>query len=375
MFYRRDWERVRARHARFFSDDVPETCLISVYAPTCARYGVAPSRSPEERVARRTDPELILKDALTAFEHTCFEGDAFATLSLDFGASGHAGFFRGAKYQMGDTVWFFPSMEESGGALPEFDETMPLYRQTMEAARYLTRESGGRYLLSTPDIAGNADALSHLRGAENLMLDMYDEPEWVEQAIERIRAGWSRAMDAFYDISLKCNDGGSGIGWLHTFAPGRHAQLQCDMSVMLSSELFDRFIAPDLSAQSAALDAPMYHLDGMEQLRHLDTILALPNLKAIQWTRVAGQPSPVNFIPALKRIQQSGVRLLINHIGVNEMLSLIEALDPGLIHFVIDAPDAQSARHAVQAAESACARKRPTFAGFRPEDGAMEARK
>ena len=40
-------------------------------------------------------------------------------------------------------------------------------------------------------------------------------------------------------------------------------------------------------------------------------ILSLEKLDMIQWTYVAGQPSPVNFIPELKKIQATGKCLLL----------------------------------------------------------------
>ena len=111
---------------------------------------------------------------------------------------------------------------------------------------------------------------------------------------------------------------------------------------------------PALCIQAQLLDTPLYHLDGMEQLRHLDMLLSIPNLKAIQWTHVSGQPSPIQFLPVLRRIQQSGVRLIINQVDVDEMLSLIEYLDPGKIHFVIETSTPQDAANAVNTAQKAC---------------------
>lgn len=40
-------------------------------------------------------------------------------------------------------------------------------------------------------------------------------------------------------------------------------------------------------------------------------ILSLPGLKAIQWTNVAGQPSPVHYLDTLQRIQKAGVGLIV----------------------------------------------------------------
>ena len=54
-----------------------------------------------------------------------------------------------------------------------------------------------------------------------------------------------------------------------------------------------------------------YHLDGQEQIRHLDSLLSLKNLRATQWTPVAGQPFTSDFIPVLQRIQNAGKNLVL----------------------------------------------------------------
>ncbi|MDR1446600.1 MAG: hypothetical protein LBI90_06895, partial [Treponema sp.] len=59
------------------------------------------------------------------------------------------------------------------------------------------------------------------------------------------------------------------------------------------------------------LEYPCYHLDGREQLRHLDKLLGIQRLRMIQYTFVAGQPSPIEQLPALKKIQESGKLLLV----------------------------------------------------------------
>lgn len=56
---------------------------------------------------------------------------------------------------------------------------------------------------------------------------------------------------------------------------------------------------------------PVYHFDGKEQINHLDHLLAQKELQMIQWTNVDGQESPAHFIPALKRMQEAGKKILV----------------------------------------------------------------
>ena len=87
--------------------------------------------------------------------------------------------------------------------------------------------------------------------------------------------------------------------------------MQADLSVMISQEMYEEFVKPELEEQIRWIDYPVYHFDGIEQTKHLDIILGLEKLKAVQWTHVAGQPSAVHYLPTLQRIQKAGKSLII----------------------------------------------------------------
>jgi hypothetical protein len=158
----------------------------------------------------------------------------------------------------------------------------------------------------------------------------------VRQALAIIQEAWSRTNREVHKIVRANNHGGCTIGWLHTWAPGFHAQLQCDLSVMISQELFAEYVMEELQAQSALLDYPLYHLDGIDQLRHLDMILSIEGLKMVQWTCVEGQPPPIHFLPQLKRIQAAGKGLLIK-IEPAWLVPLMEELSSKGLYLVVQA--------------------------------------
>ncbi|MFP4378696.1 MAG: hypothetical protein ACLFP4_16765 [Spirochaetales bacterium] len=292
--------------------------MIAVTAPAAGGHRCNNGDEPAVALERRwTDGEYILKRNLQRFEETYFAGDAFPQIWLNLGASGHAAFFSGAKYGFDDsTIWFERSlgdgpMSDDDPPEVEFDPEAPLYRATLDLARYLADEARGRFFVSMPDTSGNLDALAHLRGSEGVLTDMISRPEWVHRELVRVQEAWRRTVESVYQITHENNDGGSTIGWLNTWAPGRHAQMQCDLSVMISPECFREFAVPELDAQIDWMDHSLYHFDGIDQARHLDALLDLDGLDAIQFTCVAGQPSPVHYLPLLKRIQNAGKSLLI----------------------------------------------------------------
>lgn len=309
MRYVDDWDARKQRLTAFWSRELVDRCCCSVtVSPKGAHERNVPGTAAE-RLRHWTDPETIIKRNRARMAATHYAGDSFPQAFLDLGAAGHAGFFSGARHQFGDSVWFFPSLDELSELA--FDEHSFLYQKTLELARALVRDSGGDYFVSMPDTSGNADALSHLCGPERLLPAMLDEPDAVSLALGKIEAAYERIISEVSAIVRDNNQGGGTIGWLDTWAPGLHAQMQSDMSVMISPRLFEAFVMPELARQCAFLDCPLYHFDGAEQIRHLDNLLSIPNLRAIQWTQVDGQPPATAYMGELRKIQAAGVCLVI----------------------------------------------------------------
>ena len=82
--------------------------------------------------------------------------------------------------------------------------------------------------------------------------------------------------------------------------------LQSDFSAMISPQMFERFVLPDLEAGCEMLDYAFYHLDGKGQIPHLDLLLEIPRLRGIQWIPGAGQPEAEGWLTLLKRIKDAG---------------------------------------------------------------------
>ena len=115
-------------------------------------------------------------------------------------------------------MWFFPSLTDIDAL--EFDESGFMYQKTLELARAFAEDSGGDYMVSMPDTTGNADALAHLMGSEELLPAMLEEPEAVARALQKIEPVYERTMREVYDIVRGVNEGGSCVDWLSTWAPG-----------------------------------------------------------------------------------------------------------------------------------------------------------
>ena len=230
-----------------------------------------------------------------------------------------------------ETVWFDPvfDQESEPEQLPplEFDETNYWWRVMEETLRTAADLGCGKYLVGCPDLVENVDILSALRVGETLMLDMIDRPEWVEQKVQEINKVWFEAYQRIYDI-IKLDDGSSAFGPFRVWGPGKTAKLQCDASAMFSPAMFERFVVPCLTEQCDWLDFSMYHLDGTQAICHLDSLLSIDSLDAIEWTPQAGleQGGHPRWYDLYRKVLSAGKSVQAVAVAKNEIIPLLDAI-------------------------------------------------
>ena len=106
---------------------------------------------------------------------------------------------------------------------------------------------------------------------------------------------------------------------------------------MVNRGTLKAFVLPELEEACDWLDYSVYHFDGQEQICHLDILLSIQGLNAIQWTHVAGQPDVTAFIPVLQRIQAAGKGLILFPETIGQASALLEHLCPRGLYLITHA--------------------------------------
>jgi hypothetical protein len=78
------------------------------------------------------------------------------------------------------------------------------------------------------------------------------------------------------------------------------------------------------------LDRSCFHLDGPDALNHLDDLLALKELDAIQWVSGAGNKSQIEWSEMLHKIQQAG-KIIILHLSASDVKRIHGEYKPELL--------------------------------------------
>ena len=132
----------------------------------------------------------------------------------------------------------------------------------------------------------------------------------------------------------------------YLWSPGKTAKLQCDGSAMFSPEMFREFVLPGLKEQTEYIDYTMYHLDGTQSIVHLDAILEIEKLNAVEWTPQAGEPGGTDprWYPLYRKILESGKSLQVLVDSPSRIADLLNAVGTEGIYLLGTGDEASSER-------------------------------
>ena len=225
--------------------------------------------------------------------------------------------------------WYSPILKDySDLSVIQIKEDNIYWQKTKEFISYALERSQGNYLVGLTDIHPSTDSLSVLRGSpQQLCFDVIDNPEGVKEAAKFLWKVLRKVYEESYKILLKGQEG--TCAWINLWAPGKTYPVQNDLSMMLSSLMYKEFFFESLLEEINYLDYSIYHLDVPDALKHLDIILEISRLNAIQWVPGAAEnkEGALKWIPVYRKIQAKGKAIIV-YCQPHEIDSVLENLAP-----------------------------------------------
>jgi hypothetical protein len=332
LAYKPDFARAQQYWDAFWEQEVIDRPCAVVWADGDDPQPEAP-RTVD--VDADVDSVLDLHDRFLATHH--FLGECMPGFRPGFGPDQFAGFL-GAPLLMGesgDTSWSRKVVEDWATFLPlRVQEDGACWARMKAFHEAAAARCTGRCLLYNIDLHSNLDALEGLRGAERLLYDIMDTPDLVAEAMRQVRKLHRRVFDEFYHYGNKEELGTTS--WLHLYSRGRYGVIQSDFICLLTPAMFRSFALPAIEEEAASLDRACFHLDGPGALVHLDDLLAVNEIHAVQWVPGAGNAPQHTWVDLLRRIQGAGKSVIL-YGTPDEIRAFHGELDPALLVYDVKA--------------------------------------
>lgn len=285
MKYKKNWAETQEKFRNYWKHQNTGRPLMIVVAEKENAVPLPAELEPIDTVDQYQNPERMV----ARYRHFCenheFLGESFPNMSVDFGPGSVAAYLGSDIVFNPDTIWFTECVDDwEDYPKLTFNPDNEWLKKHLKLAQDAKKLAADDFLIAVPDLMENIDVIASLRGAQNTIYDLIDDPEIMAERIQEVTDCYRSYYDLFYDIVKDPKDDSSCYTVFQIWGEGRTAKIQCDFSAIMSPTQFREFIQESLRRQAKELDNVLYHLDGPDAIRHLDALMEIDEIDALQWT-------------------------------------------------------------------------------------------
>lgn len=320
-----DWEMRIRRQDAFWHKEILDRPVVCMEIPKQARP--AADRGTTRWEERWLDADFQAAEALAAVRNTEYLGDALPVAYPNLGPDFFPACF-GGRLRFEETTSYIEPFLQDWDDLnpPDFPPAGIYFKKMEELYERFLRFGEGMYYTGWPDLHGGADCLVGFRGPMNFNFDVEDNKGIVKEVLEKITGIFLLTYDHYHQKLISRRQ--PVTGWPGIVSTVKWHVPSNDFSCMISTELFEELFLDGLIAEMRHMEANIYHLDGPGALRHLDLLLTIPELSAIQWVYGAGNGRASDHLSVYKKIQKAGKGIQIQEVFLDELGVILEELNP-----------------------------------------------
>jgi corrinoid protein of di/trimethylamine methyltransferase len=281
--------------------------------------------------------------------HSSLMADMLPVANTQLGPGSLAAILGGVFEGGEDTIWIHPNPNYTDDIV--FDPQHPNWLLHKELLKACKAKAQGHYYVGMPDLMEGMDVLAAIKGTDKVLLDTVMQPEVLEHQMQQINDIYFRVFDELYDIIREGDE--MAFCYFSSWAPGKMSKLQSDISTMISVDDYRRFVQPFIREQCQKIDYTLYHLDGVGAMHHLDALLEIKELNAIQWTPGVGEPqggSP-KWYDLYKKILAGGKSIMACWVTLEELRPLLDNIGGDGVHIEMDFHNEQEVEQALRIVE------------------------
>lgn len=322
-----DWEQRLARQDAFWDCALIDRPVVN-YAlwQENPEYPAPTQKTYASQRDRWMDSAYIAECATYYAMNTVYGGDALPHFDPNLGPEVFSAFF-GTELEYGEsTSWSIANLHDWDDVSHiKFSEDNFYWKKILEMTDVLLEAGNGKFYTGITDLHPGGDAIVAFRDPLNMNMDMLDAPEQIQTLLPYINKTFFHVIDTYFD---KLQAVGQAIScWAGIVTSRRYYVPSNDFSCMISKEMFNEIFLPGIIEECRHLEASIYHLDGPNALQHLDSLLDIPELNAIQWVYGSGNGRASDWLDVYKKCQTAGKGLQIS-LELDEIDLFMQELRP-----------------------------------------------
>ncbi len=218
-----------------------------------------------------------------------------------------------------------------------YDSDSPWLLKYLEFARELAKKAGGRYPVSHGAEQGPTDLHAVLRGHNQSLIDLLDEPAKTSELLMNLGEIFSTFTAAVWEEIPLYHDGFFDAQY-QLWAPGPIVRMQEDATAVYSPALYRELVQPVDRMIARRFANCFMHLHTTSMFL-LDEFLGIEELRCLEINIEPFNLTVAEMVPYYKRVQAADRSLLVRgSVTPDELTLLLETLDPrGLyLHIVVE---------------------------------------
>ena len=284
------------------------------------------------------DAEYQVDSYLESIQDRKFLGETFSVFMPNLGPEVYSAFYGCELVYQEVTSYCVPKIHDwSDMETLVLDFQNEYFRKIEEITRLALEKCDGSYWVGYTDLHPGGDCAAAWRDPQSLCMDLITSPKEVKTLTKKASDDFVMIFN-YYDKLLKSHDQPS-VTWMGIPSRGRMHIPSCDFSSMVSKKHFEEFFLPAIRDEIVTMTHNIFHLDGKGVARHLDSLLEIPEIQAIQWVQGFGVDQPImQWIPMIRKILDAGKSVLLE-ITHEELEPLLREVGPKGIMFCMAATE------------------------------------
>lgn len=283
--------------------------------------------SKEQKKTWWFDVERQVDLYIRSIEGKRFHGETFPIFAPNLGPEVYSAFY-GSELVYGDvTSWSIPLVKEWDDIEKlQLDMENEYVTKLEELTLHALERCEGKFMVGYTDLHPGLDCVAAWRDPQQLCIDMIKNPDKIKQLSELAVTDFHQIFDHF-DAMLKAHNQLSAC-WMGIPSFGKMHVPSDDFITLISPAFYQEFGLPILEEEVKGMTHNIYHVDGKGVARHIDAILSVPEVHAIQWVQGVGDDYPImQWLPFIKKLQAENMPVIVD-LDKKDLDDFMQATDP-----------------------------------------------